>query len=65
MHDVCGGLVCMMCVHQMCVVRLKLLCVCKHRMIILFLRRRSVFTCMLCEGVCRLVAFIYLSKCLQ
>ena len=33
--DVCGGLVCLLHAHQMCVVRVKLLCVCKHGAIVL------------------------------
>ena len=48
----CVGLVCLMCAHQMCVVRSKLLCVCKHGVIILFLRMHCVSACMLGECVC-------------
>ena len=55
----CVGLVCLMCAHQMCVVRSKLLCVCKHGVIILFLRMRCVSSCMLCECVCRLAKLVF------
>ena len=59
MHDVCGGLVCMMHVHKMCAVCLKSLCVCKHGVTVLFLPMCCVSACMLCECVCRLAELVF------